>query len=325
MDRSNTFHGADQDNNASQDHNINMHLYPNIYAAQCQLAFRQQMYEHQQAHHHQQRYGHNDPADPVVPHPQWSVCGVEKSYQSPMKYVVRTRTDHIAESITRKIDMMLSVYTGAEQVPPEPHVPERIHASYQCVRDHPTVQYMYMADAEKPEAFACYTGFSEEELSKEPFRSMSKIGIPLSPPMSVHGWLRFVGVDLVLTDCKHPSKREAEATGFYTTVSELEGDCAGARLLRLLTDNAAFTKLDIINLNITKRFCAEDKSKSLDLYRSAGFSVRAKHVDIKVRWDEVPFDAYEMDFYPELKRIICPQLRKSYISPLGTWQMGYST
>lgn len=319
MDSSSIYHGADQDNNASQDHNMNMHVYPNIYATHYRLAFQQQLYEQQKL------YGYNGPAS--VPEAKWSVFGVGISHQAPMKYLFRRDVDDFPESIIERIHMMLIAYIGAEQMPPESRALERTHAFYQFVRDHLLkVRGIYITDAEKAGAFACYAGLSEEELTKEPCLSMPKIGILLgNPPMPIYGWLRFFGVDVVLTDCKNPKKKQAETTGFYTTVLELEGDCAGARLLRLLTDNEAFSGLDIINLNITERFCAEDKNRPLDLYRSADFSMRAKHVNIKIRWDDVPFGVFEMDLYPELKGIICPQLRGLNNSTLGTWRMAYST
>ena len=288
------------------------------------------MYEQQQEHHQQQGYqqqqlyGSGDPAS--VPYPQWSVCAVNITHQNPMTYMFRAHTDDLPESIIGKIHMMLAAYTGAERTPPESRGPERTHAFYQCVREHPRVRDVYMADAEKADTFACYAGMSEEDLTKEPYASMPGIGIPpANPHMSIYGWLRFVGVDLVLTDCKNPGEKEVEATGFYKTVSELEADCAGARLLRLLTDNQAFTKLDIINLNITESFCSEDKTRSLDLYRSARFCVRAKHVNVKIRWDTIPFGSYEMDFHPQLREIICPQLQGRNKYTPGSWQMGYSS
>ncbi|EUC49365.1 hypothetical protein COCMIDRAFT_33214 [Bipolaris oryzae ATCC 44560] len=141
---------------------------------------------------------------------------------------------------------------------------------------------------------------------------------PLLPPRWALRSLRDITLEIPLMDSRlelpniarrgflSRGSHELRKVIWFTSVGDLYRYCPGARMLRLLTNN--LTELTVINIHIIENFRNEDKHGAIDLYRAAGFNIRAGEVNVRVSNLITP-DCPQKPWYPDLIKALNIQER----------------
>ncbi|KAH7555389.1 hypothetical protein J3E72DRAFT_432589 [Bipolaris maydis] len=132
---------------------------------------------------------------------------------------------------------------------------------------------------------------------------------PLLPPIWALSSLRRITLEIAITDSRlelpHPTRRgflnrdthEPREVIWFRSIKNLYRYCPGARVLRLLTDH--MKDLTVLDIHILENFRHKDKQEAIDLYRAAGFKIRADEVNVRITNLFTP-DFPQKPWYPDL-------------------------
>ncbi|EMD60422.1 hypothetical protein COCSADRAFT_150277 [Bipolaris sorokiniana ND90Pr] len=132
---------------------------------------------------------------------------------------------------------------------------------------------------------------------------------PLLPQRWALSSLRRITLEIGIMDSRlelpHPTRRgflnrdtyEPREVIWFRSIGDLYRCCPGARVLRLLTDH--MTELTDLDIHIFENFRSRDKQAAIDLYRAAGFKIRANQVNVRVSSLLTP-DSPQKPWYPDL-------------------------
>jgi hypothetical protein len=141
--------------------------------------------------------------------------------------------------------------------------------------------------------------------------SLGNVRSPFLPPQWALGSLRRIHLEVGLTDSYLVSSRiRYDENGrdypqrhpvYFQSVDELYRYCAGARVLRLISDY--MPELTILDLHIFEDFRSQNIRRGLDLYRRARFTPRARWVRLRINNLHFP-GPQSKNWYPELRSAI---------------------
>jgi hypothetical protein len=133
--------------------------------------------------------------------------------------------------------------------------------------------------------------------------SLGVVKAPPLPSLHLHSSLRHIRVLLHLTDSWDDlvqlSDRVRHDIHPFANIEDLFRFCPAARVLELLS--TTMTDLKILDLHIVAEFRIPDSKAAIAVYRSAGFSVRARVVKLTI---VNGIDGRSESWYTSLKNVI---------------------